>query len=200
MKKHFRFHLLPLLIIGFCTIVIMNTGCKKPDSETQFGYTYIYIPQSTVSDGQGNFYPVPTGIDSLTYNYSVDTTKKIVNVFLGVTRSGLQNANGYSVSLLTNTDTVNNFIGEVLALNTDSTVTSATVLPDSAYSLPTTVNVPSGSNSANFNLAINEQILKTYANQIVVLYVSLSNPSQYMLSPTNSQVIITIDVNQLHLP
>ena len=200
MKKHFKLRLLPLVILGFCTIAMINAGCKKPDSETKFGYTYIYIPQSTVSDGQNNFYPVPTGIDSLTYNYSVDTTKKIVNVFLGVTRSGLQAANGYSVSLSTNADTVNSLIGQVLALNTDSTVTSATLLPDSAYSLPKTVIVPSGSNATNFNLVINEQILKTYANQIVVLYVSLSNPSQYMLSPTNSQVIITIDVNKLHLP
>jgi len=200
MKKHFRFHLLPLLIIGFCTIVIMNTGCKKPDSETKFGYTYIYIPQSTVSDGQSIFYPVPTGVDSLTYNYSVDTSKKIVNVFLGVTRSGLQAANGYTVSLSTNADTVNQLISAGLIPNTDSTATSISLLPDSAYSLPATVTVPNGNVSTNFNLAINQQLLKSYANKIVVLCVTLSNPTQYMLSPTNSQVIVTIDVNQLNLP
>ena len=199
MKKHFNTYIAPLLIIVWTT-AILNTGCKKADSSIPYGYTYIYIPQSTVSDGQNIFYPVPTGYDSLNYNYAVDTVKKIVNVFLGVNRGGLESATGYTVSLSTNADTVNQLISAGLIPNTDSTATSISLLPDSAYSLPATVTVRNGSVSTNFNLAINEQLLKSYANKIVVLCVTLSNPTQYMLSPTNSQVIVTIDVNQLNLP
>ena len=204
MKKYFRISAITLpvlsLLAGVIIISITGTSCNKADSATKFGLTYIYIPQSTVSDGQNTFYPVPTGYDSNSYNYSIDTINKVVNVFLGVTRSGLQSSSGYKVSLTTNADTVNQLIQAGAVPYNDSTVTSVSLLPDSAYSLPSSVTVPAGSVTGNFYLSIKTAALKSYANQVVTLCISLSNNTNYMLSPTNSQVIVAIDVNKLNLP
>ena len=203
MKKQFKAVLVSFPIIGIISIlciVIMNIGCTKADSSTLFGYSYVEIPQSTVSGGQGIIYPVPTGFDSNTFNYSIDTLKRVVNVFLGVSRTGLAKADGYSVSLSTNSDTINQLITAGLIPITDSTNSSVVLLPASAYSLPATVSVPSGSVTANFILSIDMATLKSYAGKLVTLCVVLSNPTQYLISPTNGQVIVAIDVNALNLP
>ena len=188
-----------LLVVLLATI--MFYGCDKSDSSTLFGNTFIYIPQSTVSGSTSIEYLVPTGADNNIYNFKVDTAHNVVNVFLGVTRSGLEANEAYTVNVGVRSDTINALIGNGLIDPTPAIPPVPVVLlPATAYTLPATVSVPAGKKDASFYLAINLATLKTYAGKKVALCVAITNPTKFTLSPTNNQVIILINVDALKLP
>ncbi|MDB5110335.1 MAG: hypothetical protein JWR67_1449 [Mucilaginibacter sp.] len=176
-------------------LIYSLTGCDKKDSNTPFGLTNIYIPQSTVSGGVNLNYMVPSGMDSATYNYKIDKANNKVNVYLGVTRSGKEAYDAYSVTVSTRADT----IAQLIANNTISSTKPVVLLPSAAYTLPATVSVPQGQYMTNFNLVIDETQLKTFAGKIVALCITISNPNKYTLSPINNKVIVIINVDALKL-
>ena len=196
MKIHVK--QIAVLIALMATIVLV--GCEKNDSETPFGDSVIYIPQATVGNGQNQIYMVPSGKDKNTYNFRVDTLGKIVKVFLGVTRSGLDTYKAYSVDVSTRTDTIATLIANGLINPPSTTILPVEVLPLTDYNLPTTVSVIDGKYSEGFYLAIKLDALKTYAGKKVALCVVISNPTNYTLSTVNNKVIILIDVDALKLP
>ena len=98
-------------------MVILFMSCGEKEADKPFGNTVVYIPQSTVSGGVNLNYLVPSinSLDSNTNNFRVDTLGNKVNVFLGVTCSGKQQAlNGFSVSVSTRADTINQLIANGL--------------------------------------------------------------------------------------
>lgn len=196
LRKYFKQAAFLMALLG----IVCLMGCDKKDSAGPFGFTNIYIPQATVSSGVNLDYLVPSGLDSNTYNYKIDKKNNKVDVYLGITRSGTQANDAYSVSVTTRPDTINQLITNGLLATGGDANKTVVLLPASAYSLPTTVSVPQGQYMANFNLVIDEPTLKTYAGQKVALCVALTNPSKYMLSTTYNQVIILIDVDSLNLP
>lgn len=197
MKLHVK--KIALLAMIFATIIF--TGCEKADKDTLYGYSLIYIPQATVSQGQNLHYLVPTGFDKNTFNFKVDTLGNTVNVLLGVTRSGLETYDAFTVNVETRTDTINSLIANNLIDITKPTVpVPVELLPSTAYSLPLTVSVPAGKNETSFYLAINMATLKTYAGKKVAMCVVISNPTKYKLSPIFKQVIVLINVDALKLP
>jgi len=188
-----------LLVIIFATILF--AGCEKADKDTLFGYSLIYIPQATVSQGQNLHYLVPTGFDNNTFNFKVDTLGNTVNVLLGITRSGLESYDDFTVNVETRTDTIDAMIANNLIDITKPTVpVPVELLPASAFKLPSNVTVQAGKNEASFYLAINMATLKTYAGKKVAMCVVISNPTKYQLSPIFKQVIVLINVDALKLP
>ena len=184
-------------------MVILFMSCGEKEADKPFGNTVVYIPQSTVSGGVNLNYLVPSinSLDSNTNNFRVDTLGNKVNVFLGVTCSGKQQAlNGFSVSVSTRADTINQLIANGLIKVAPNAAKPVVLLPASAYTLPATVSVPSLAYATGFYLSINTSTLKTYAGQKVALCVVISSPSMYTLSPINNKVIIIIDVDSLKLP
>ena len=184
-------------------MVILFMSCGEKEADKPFGNTVVYIPQSTVSGGVNLNYLVPSinSLDSNTNNFRVDTLGNKVNVFLGVTCSGKQQAlNGFSVSVSTRADTINQLIANGLIKVAPNAAKPVVLLPASAYTLPATVSVPSLAYATGFYLSINTSTLKTYAGQKVALCVVISSPSMYTLSPINNNVIIIIDVDSLKLP
>ena len=198
-KINMKIQVKQIAILIAVIALIGLVGCEKNDSETLFGYSKIYIPQSTVSGGQNLEYLVPTGANKDTHNFKVDTLGNKVNVYLGVTRSGLATYDAYSVDIETRTDTINTLIANGLINLTPSTI-PVVLLPASAYTLPATVSVPAGQYAASFYLTIQLDVLKTYAGKKVALCVAIKNPTKYILSTTNDRVIILIDVDALKLP
>src|SRR5581483_12380194 len=82
-------HLNKLLIPCFVLLTGVYLSCKKDDSKLDYGYSKIYMPQAIFkSGGVNNNYPVPSGTDSSTYNYEVDTKANRLNVILGASLSG----------------------------------------------------------------------------------------------------------------
>lgn len=194
-----KIHVKQVVALMVVMALIVLVGCENNDSETLFGYSKIYIPQSTVSGGQNLHYLVPTGANKDTYNYKVDTLGNKVNVYLGVTRSGLETADAYSVNIETRTDTINTLISNGLINLTPSTI-PVVLLPEAAYTLPAKVSVPAGQYATSFYLTIQLDVLKTYAGKKVALCVTIKNPTKYILSTTNDRVIILINVDALKLP
>jgi len=195
-----KIHVKQIAVLIALMAMIVLVGCEKNDSETPFGDSVIYIPQATVGNGQNQIYMVPSGKDKNTYNFKVDTLGKIVNVFLGVTRSGLDAYKAYSVDVSTRSDTVATLIANGLINPPSTTILPVEVLPQTDYNLPTTVSVTDGKYSEGFYLAIKLDALKTYAGKKVALCVVISNPTNYTLSTVNNKVIILIDVDALKLP
>jgi len=195
-----KIHVKQIAVLIAVMAMIVLVGCEKNDSETPFGDSVIYIPQATVGNGQNQIYMVPSGKDKNTYNFRVDTLGKIVKVFLGVTRSGLDTYKAYSVDVSTRTDTVATLIANGLINPPSTTILPVEVLPLTDYNLPTTVSVIDGKYSEGFYLAIKLDALKTYAGKKVALCVVISNPTNYTLSTVNNKVIILIDVDALKLP
>ena len=173
------------------------TSCRKDDSKKEFGFSKIYMPQAIAkSGGTNNLYPVPSGIDSSTYNYRVNTTDKKIDVILGATLSG-PSTEAYSVDIKVNNDTVQRMLSTKVLDSTHM------LMPASMYSLPTSLDVSKGSRSGTFNLAIDIAQLKmnTYAGKKLVLAVKLDNSTKaalkYELNPALSTTIVVVDVNAL---
>ena len=191
-KDNAFIYILLIMTFGF-------TQCQKSDSSLAFGNSTIFIPQSTQSGGISLNYNVPKSATDTGYikysTFQIDSTNNKVNVFLGVSRSGIADYKSYTVNIATRSDTISQLItGGII-----STTKPVVLLPASAYSLPTSVTVPEGSYEATYNLSIDKTILKSYAGKIVALCVVISNPTVYTLSNFNNQVIVIINVDYLKL-
>jgi len=200
MKNHLNIILRPLSIAAILAIIVGAAACSKSEGASPFGFTKIYIPQSTVSGGVNLDYLVPSGLDTNTFNYQIDAKNNKVDVYLGVSRSGKQAGQAYTVTVGTRPDTISQLIADSLIKVNPHQSRPVVLLPAPAYTLPATVAVPAGQYQANFNLAIDETMLKTFAGQKVALCVVISNPTKYTLDYANSQVIVIIDVDALNLP
>ncbi|WP_205511097.1 DUF5013 domain-containing protein [Longitalea arenae] len=173
---------------------ILVTSCEKAASEKDYGLSKIYMPQAIFkSGGTTNNYPVPSGSDSSTYNYLVDTKDKKLNIILGAALSG-RNSSGFSVDITVNNDTVQ----QLLAANMLDT-TLYKLMPATMYTLPATMEVEPGNLSGTFYLSVDITALKQsqYAGKLLVLAVQLANPSRYELNSAISTTLVIIDVNAL---
>ena len=179
-----------------CTL--MMTGCQEGDGDADYGFPYVYIPQATFT-GLNNFYPVPGGSgDYSTLTYKVEkqgNTPTTLNVLLGVLRSGkFSDAGGFTV----NVDVLSGMTSEMIA---SGEITDAVALPSSMYTIPNKVSVESGSNNASFYLSVDIGKLMdgTYNGKNLVLAVGISNPEpkNFLLSETNTSVVVIIDVDAM---
>ena len=109
-----------LLIIGFIV------GCEKNDSDNDFGFTYIYMPQSLSSGGIDSMYLVPSGNGEMTYNFKAEDGK--IKIVLGVMLSGKYSSDAdFTVNVKTFNDITDKLIksGEIkngVATNTWATL------------------------------------------------------------------------------
>lgn len=173
-------------------------GCEKEASSLDYGAPLIYMPQSAQSSSN-IIYNVPSGLDSATHNYVIDTPDNKLNIVLGVLRSGKAANSAFSVAILTNPDTVTTAIANGSLVGNPDPTDSIVLLPSAAYSLPATVSVPSGSNQTTFYLSVDITQLKALSGKKAALAVYLDKPSTYQLSLTNAETIVLIDVNALNL-
>lgn len=189
MKRFIIHTLLAAVLTG--TIV---SSCEKAASEKDYGFSKIFMPQAIFKSGGTSInYPVPSGTDSSTYNYQVDTKEKKLNVILGATLSGV-NSEGFTVDIKVDNDTIQ----QLFATNVLDPALYK-LLPASMYSLPTTLTVAKGELSGTFNLSVDIPQLKLdqYIGKFLVLAVKLANPSKYELNGAQSTTIVIIDVNAL---
>ncbi len=192
MKNMIKLLFTPWLLAG---VILFFNSCKKSDSDTDYGYAKIYLPQAiNLSAGVNNNYPVPSGTDSTTYNYKIDAVNKKLNIILGVSVSGEAASAGYTVNIKTNSDTVNQLIA-------NGTLDASTVLmPASIYSLPTQLSVLPGVRSNTFFLSVDiAQLKANYTGKKLALAVKLSEPTTYPLNESISTAIVIVNVNSLTL-
>jgi len=187
------------LSAGFMLMTVL-IGCKKGDGSLDYGFAYIYMPQSLQSGNTGIVYTVPSGYDSATYNYKIDTPNNKLDIMLGVLRSGKLPNDAFSVDIITNADTINKAIADGSLVQNPDAGDNIILLPEGYYTLPQTVNVPNGQYQATFYLSVDINQLKTLSGKKAAVAVSLTNPSKYQLNSANSETIVLINVDALQLP
>lgn len=188
----------PNIKILCITLLSMAIGslssCKKDDSKIAYGMSDIYMPQaSNISGGVNNDYPVPSGTDSSTYNYIIDTVNGKVDIILGASVSGEASSGGFTVNINTAADTINQLIAA-------GTLDSTTILmPASVYTLPSSLTVAPGQTGNTFFLSVDIAQLKQsqYAGKVLALAVALANPTKYQLNASISTTIVLVNVNSL---
>lgn len=183
-----------LIKIKYCVLIIVAcagfifTACKK--EVPVYGDAYIYMPQATASGGLSNMYIVPSGGGVLTYNLKPDNGK--IDIVLGVSRSGTERGQDFTVDVAARTDETINFISSGVLPN-------AVALPEGSYSLPAQVTA-TGSNHATFYLSVDSAMLMndlSYTGQKLVLAVGISNATAYTISDNNNIATVVIDVDAI---
>jgi len=162
----------------FLFAIVALTACEEPDSEKEWGIALIYMPQANYDP-----YVVPNGgADELTNkNYSIDSTSMKLNVFLGVYRSGLKELNAYSVNVAS------------ASIRLDG----AEILPESVYTLPTSVTCGDGKRDETFYLEVDLGFLSTHQETNYSLAVSISDPSDYALNTELIRTEVLINTAEL---
>lgn len=189
MKSIIKYVFLITALAGF----MFFSSCKEDDSEKPWGNLLVYMPQAALlSGGLNNDYSVPLPSGFFGKNYSIDITSSapdtLVNVFLGVYRSGLQSLDTYSVDIKANNDTI-------AKAQTNGLYSAGVLLDASAYTLPAKITVPNGQREATFNLSISKAKLRNdakYAKKELLLAVGISNPTKYELNKKLSTTIVVI--------
>jgi hypothetical protein len=177
-----------LLIL--CAIVTF-VSCEKDISADKIGIENVYIPQSISKSTSDNNYAVPGNINyGDAKNFKDDETSNKVLVYLGVSKSGKEDTQPFTVAISSRADTINTLITKGAGF---------VLLPTTAYTIPANVSLAAGQSTVGFNMVIDKPTLKTYAGKKVAACVTLSNPSKYSLNDQAKKVIIIIDVNALTL-
>ncbi len=178
-------------LIILLSILFINSGCDKDDSDIQWGNSKIYMPQASLLDGGlSHRYPVPFNSDWVAKNYTYDSTTQVINVVLGVYRSGLQDLEPFSVDV---------FVDENTSAQEAENTGRGVVLPKELYSLPNKVNVEKGERETIFFLTVDlkklQEIYPAYATRRLVLTVGISNPSKYELNEALSKTTIVVNTS-----
>ena len=180
------------LFIGW--LALFTVSCQKDDSRTPYGMSKIYMPQAIVqSGGVNNNYSVPSGTDSSTYNYEIDSKTSRLNVILGANLSGPA-AGAYTVGVQADDDSVR----RLLAAGVFDTSTYK-LMPASMYTLPAQLSVPAGARGGTFYLGLDIGMLKadSLAGKYLLLAVRIANPSLYTLDTALSTTLVIVNVNSL---
>lgn len=169
-------------------------GCTKDDASMDYGFTKIYMPQSVIrSGGTNNQYPVPTGTDSSTWNYTIDKVKGKLNITMGASLSG-PGVDAYSVDIKVNNDTIQKLFNAKL-LDPATNV----IMPSSMFTIPSILEVAQGKRSGFFTLSIDYALLKSvaYRNKFLLVSIGFSNAKTYELNAPLSSAIVVVDVSKI---
>ncbi len=137
-------------------LAVMLFACRKDDSKLPYGISKIYMPQAILqSGGVNNNYPVPSGTDSSTYNYSIDPKASRLNIILGANLSGPASG-AYSVGIQVASDTLQQLFASGVF---DAATYKA--MPSSMYTLHTQLSVPQCARGGTFDLGLDIGALKS---------------------------------------
>lgn len=184
-----KYQLNKLPIMLFCLIftAMIMISCEEDDNNKEWGYAKIYMPQASILNGglSNNNYPVPLNNNASTKNYKLDEANKILHVYLGVYRSGLEKLESYSVQVaVDNAATAAYVVGN----------SNRTILPSDAYTLPEIVTVPNGEREITFYLTVDlSKLGADFSSKSIVLVVGISNPNKYELNESLSKTTVIIN-------
>ena len=174
-----------ILFTTLSVFLLALASCSKGDGDLDYGLMKIYMPQAMANGGIGNVYNVPSGGGTDTYNFSEEADS--YDVYLGVMRSGKEAGEAFSVSIVT----------DAAETAKQAEALGAAVMPQEVYTLPSTVKVDAGNNSAIFHLTLKKAALDAYAGSRLVLCVALADPSAYELSTNGTVTTVLVDVDAL---
>lgn len=202
-KKQFIMKYIKIKFLYFLAILFFSMSlisCDKDDSKIEYGIPLIYMPQATYSYAANTCdYPVPAYSDggesqqgNAVANYTIDKSagegKELINIYLGVSRSGMEAFKSYSVDLIVDNDTVMKAMQKGLFAD-------GVLLEKNAYTIPSRITVPDGKNSASFFLTLDKAILSAdnrYAGKKLILAIKIQNPSRYKINTSLATTMIIV--------
>lgn len=167
-----------ILIITAAAVCAALISCEKADSEKSWGTPVIYMPQANYKP-----YTVPNkgSAEQSNLNYSIDEERRLLNVFLGVYRSGLQELKEYSVEIAS----------EKIKLD------GAQELPPAYYELPSSITCTAGKRDVGFCLSVDLDFLISNSKKNWSLGVYIFNPKGYELNPDLTMTTVRINTAEL---
>lgn len=179
-------------------VSLVFTGCEQTDAEKDYGFPKIYIPQATVT-GLDNTYPIPNGPFGQNTSYTCYFRGGKLNIALGVVRAGaLAHEKGFTVDL-----SVSQAETDKKLASYEAAGTPAMALPVNLCSIPEKIAVLEGENTGTCYFTVDLETLSRKMSELVegnrykllVLGLSISNPTAYELSDTNTSVVVVLDLN-----
>lgn len=161
--------------IFFAAIVMaLALSCQKADSDLEWGTALVYMPQAS-----NNPYVIPGSGSTATYELDQDT--RLLKVYLGVYRSGLQPLEEYKVNLY----------------STQNKIKGTLLLDPKYYFYPLSLTCPDGSRDVPFCLEVNLDYLLQNRKKEFSLEIGIDTPSRYQLNEELSLTTILISVPEL---
>jgi hypothetical protein len=172
----------------FIPALSLLLSCEEDDSKKEWGFARVYMPQAALDNGGiTNNYPVPLSKDA-TPNYALDEENKLLHIYLGVYRSGLQALESFTVQIS----------GDMAAATVAAgNISKGVVLPQDYYTIPNQITVANGEREAIFSMTVDLGRLETdypeFGGKKIIAVAGISNPSKYELNESLSQTTIVID-------
>jgi len=175
---------LAVVALGCGLLVSACTYEELPSAD--YPQQLLYMP--TARNGIYTIISLPPATGTGAYRFSVNIADKKLIVPLGVFRGGVSVDGDVTVTVATNADTLNKLI-------TAGALTNTLVLPADKVSLPPSVNLESGKQSASFDLKIDLDYLRsltlTTGGRLAV-GVTIASP-QTTVNPLLKTTIVSLD-------
>jgi hypothetical protein len=177
------------LLIAFFGFALSFASCEyKEIADADYPVQKLYMPAAV--NGIFTIDNVPQRVEFLptpgqAYRFMIDLANNKLIIPLGVYRSGLNRNGAVTANIAANTDTIT----KLLAVSKVPVKTG--ILPSSKFSVPTSVIVPSGDEVADFNLEIDLNYLRTFADTIFALGVGITS-SQVTVNPLFKTTIVVL--------
>ena len=177
-----------LLIAFFGSVVLLSSCEYQKIADATYPDPVIYMPAATNGiftidnvPQRAEFLPTP----GYAYRFKMDLANNKFIVPLGVYRSGLDHSGTVTANIAVNMDTITN----LLAISQLPAETG--ILPSSKFSVPASVDIPSGAVFGDFNLSIDVNYLKSFADTIFALGVGITS-SQLKVNPLYKTTILVL--------
>lgn len=182
------------LFIAFSGFAFLLVSCNYQEvADADYPAQKLYMP--TAVNGIFTIDDVPQSADFLPtpgqpYKYTIDVSSNKLIVPLGVYRAGLNRSGNVTANIAASNDT----IGKLIA---DSIISPSTIiLPASNYTIPSSVDIVSGSEFGTFNLEIDLNYLRSFPNTIFALGIGISS-SQVQVNPLLNTTVLVIETKFL---
>ncbi len=173
-----------VVALGFGLLVSACGYEELPSAD--YPQQLLYMP--TARNGVYTINSLPPATGTGAYQFSVNLTEKTLIVPLGVFRGGVSVDGDVAVTVAANADTLNKLI-------TAGTLTNTLVLPVDKVSLPPSVNLGSGKQSAAFDLKIDLDYLRSLTvatGQRLAVGITIASP-QTTVNPLLKTTIVSLD-------
>ena len=160
---------------------LLLSSCKYEElAKADYPQQILYMP--TAKNG---LFAINSLSTTGTFRFTVDLAGKKVIIPLGVFRGGVSADGDVPVTITANADTITRLISS-------SALVGTALLPADKYVLPTSVTVPSGQESAAFNLQIDLDYLRANPTQKLAIAVGIASP-QTQVNPLLKTTLISFD-------
>ncbi len=182
MVSFFNFARFAFVALG---LSLLLTSCEYQElAKADYPQQVLYMP--TAKNGLFAINSIST---SGTYRFTVDAANKKIVIPLGVFRGGVSADGDVTVSIAANADTINRLISTSFLVGT-------ALLPTDKFVVPTSVSIPSGQQSAPFNLLIDLDYLRANPTQKLAVGIGISSP-QTPINPLLKTTIVSFDASIL---